>query len=176
MFMTLFLLSTLMQTKAADVPKAEAPPAVKAQIPESAYAPLELYNGAWKIIPGHHNRPYDTLINHCQRADLFYECTQTVDGTVATLMIFVPTDVSGRYHVQGVLPSGEALGRSNITIDHDLWTYDSQEDREGKTYYYRTVNTFTGKDKIHFSQQVSTDGVHFDEKSSGDETRMVPAK
>lgn len=176
MFMIVLLLSTLMQTKAADAPRPEEPPAAKAQIPESAYAPLELYNGAWKIVPGHQNRPYDTLVNHCQRADLYYECTQTVDGTLAAMVVFVPTDVPGRYHSQVVLPSGEAVGRSNITIDGNLWTYSSEEERNGKTSYYRTVNTFNGKDRIHFSQQTSTDGVHFDEKSSGDETRMAPGK
>lgn len=174
MTMALLVLFALMQTKPAVNETPQSPPAAKAQIPENAYAPLELYNGAWKVVPGHHNRPYDVLVNHCHREDLFYSCTQTVDGTLVALMVFVPTDVPGRYHVQGILPSDEALGRSNITIDHDLWTYDSQEDRDGKTYYYRTVNTFTGKDKIHFSQQMSTDGVHFRETGSGDEQRMAP--
>lgn len=170
MFTTLLLFSALLQAKAASTADPQQSPAPKA-ISEDAYAPLELLNGAWKITPGHHSRPYDTLVNHCHREDLYYSCTQTVDGVLSALLVYVPTDVPGRYHSQVVLPSGEALGRSNITIAGDLWTYDSQEDREGKTYYYRTVNTFTGKDKIHYSQQTSTDGVHFDEKSSGDSVR-----
>jgi hypothetical protein len=173
MLIALVLMSALLQTKPATVPAASAAqaPAAKAGIPESAYAPLELYNGTWKIVPGHHDRPYDTLVNHCHREDLYYSCTQTVNGVLAALVVFVPTDVPGRYHSQVVMPSGEAVGRSDITIDGDLWSYNSQEDRNGKTYYYRTVNTFTGKDKIHYSQQTSSDGVHYDEKSSGDEQR-----
>jgi hypothetical protein len=163
------VLSALLQTKPAAGAQAAAP--AKAEIPESAYAPLQLYNGTWKIVPGHHDRPYDTLVNHCHREDLYYSCTQTVNGVLSALVVFVPTDVPGRYHSQVVMPSGEAVGRSDITIDGDLWTYSSQEDRNGKTYYYRTVNTFTGKDKIHYSQQTSSDGVHYDEKSSGDEQR-----
>ena len=176
MITTLVLLCALLHTEPASNGVTEPPPAAKTSIPESAYAPLKLYDGAWKIVPGHHNRPYDTLVNHCKRADLFYQCTQTVDGTIAAMVVFVPTDVPGRYHSQVVLPSGEATGRSDITIDGDLWTYTAEEDRNGKSFYYRTVNTFSGKDKVHFSQQTSTDGVHFDEKSSGDEQRIEPGK
>ncbi len=169
-------MSALLQTKSAANVSAVLPAPAKASIPENAYAPLELYNGTWKIVPGHHNRPYDTLVNRCQRADLFYSCTQTVDGTLVAMVVFVPTDVPGRYHSQVVLPSGEAVGRSNITIEGDQWTYSSEEDRNGKPFYYRTVNTFDGKNKIHFSQQTSSDGVHFDEKSSGDEQRIETGK
>lgn len=162
MLTTLVLFSALMQTNAA----------TPAQKLEDVYRPLEIYQGTWKMVPGGQDRAYDTLVTQCNRADLFYECAQSVNGKFAGLLVFVPAAEKAHYYSQFIRPSGERSGRSDIVIDGDRWTYNLKVERKGETLYHRTVNTFDGNNKIRFSQQASTDGVHFVEKRNGNEQRV----
>ena len=43
----------------------------------------------------------------------------------------------------------------------------------GKTMNYRTVNTFSGKTKIHFEQSESADGKEWKVTGSGDEVKVA---
>lgn len=139
---------------------------------EDAYTPLALYNGGWRIQKPGTAAP-DNLVNHCARTGTFYSCEQVVNGKTTALVIFVPGDAPGKYHTQAVLPSGEATGRGDLTIDGNRWEYLGKDVEGTKTTWYRTVNVFTGKDHIHYEQAQSTDGTHWVTGSSGDEDRVT---
>ena len=138
------------------------------------YAALRLYSGSWRVgrsdmAPG--AKPED-LTNQCTVVGKYFVCQQTVNGAVTSLMIFVPADQSGHYYTQNVNPQGRALGRGDLEISGDHWVFSNSWDQGGKTTFYRTLNTFTGRDHIHFEQQESTNRKDWVTKSSGDETRV----
>jgi hypothetical protein len=87
-------------------------------------------------------------------------------------MIFVPADQPGHYYTQNVNTQGRALGRGDLEISGDHWEFSNAWDQGGKITFYRTLNTFTGRDHIHFEQQESTNRKDWTPKSSGDETRV----
>jgi len=66
---------------------------------------------------------------------------------------------------------GISEGRSGFQIEHNRWTYSSNWNQGGKTTYYRTVNVFDGRNRIHFEQSESDDNKQWVVKSSGEETR-----
>ena len=134
------------------------------------YEPLRLYQGSWKL-QKQGKATVDVIVNQCNLTGKYYACEQAVNGSVSSLIVFVPGAAAGDFFVQSVLPDGRAAGRVELRIDGNLWTYSNRVMGDGKTTYYRTTNTFTGKDRIHFEQFESADGVHFSLKASGDEFR-----
>ena len=136
---------------------------------ESAYAPLWLYKGTWEVKPA--GGKVDKLLNECNLIGKYFGCQQTVNGRLSALVIFIPADKSGHYFTQAVLPEGWAVGRGELEIDGDHWTYHSKQTENGKTMYYRTTNLFSGKDNIHFEISESSDGEHWTVTKSGDEVR-----
>lgn len=138
---------------------------------QDAYAPLALYNGGWTVHKA--GAAADHLVNHCARTGFYYVCEQVVNGKTAALIIFVPADSPGAYHTQAVLPSGQALGRDDLTIHGDQWVYLGKAVDGSKTTWFRTTNVFTGKDHIHFQQAQSSDGTHWTDGPSGDEDRVT---
>lgn len=139
---------------------------------DDAYTPLELYNGGWRVQKA--GAAPDTLVNHCARTGFYYMCEQVVNGKTSALVVFVPADAPGKYHSTVVLPSGEANGPGDLTIDGNRWVYIGKSVDGNKTTWFRTTNIFTGKDHIHFEQAQSTDGTHWTTGRSGDEDR-IPA-
>ena len=77
------------------------------------------------------------------------------------------------YFTNALLPDGYAGGRGELTISGDNWTYMGKSEDGGKTSYQRTRNTFTGKDRIHYEQGESADGVNWTVTGSGDEVRAA---
>lgn len=148
-----------------------APRLIKASDP---YAPLWLYQGGWRLA-GKSNNSAETsvqLTNACALIGKYFACQQTVNGSVASLIIFIPTAEAGHYYTQAVLPEGLAAGRGQLDIEGDRWTYNSKDDEDGsKNPHHRTTNLFTGKDRIHFEQLESADGQHWTVIKSGDEMR-----
>jgi hypothetical protein len=140
---------------------------------DARFEPLWLYQGTWdttRTVPG--SPPASSkLQNDCAEIGQFFLCQQTVDGKVAALITFTPASTKGHYYTQAVLPDGHATGRGDLEIEGDRWTYPGKEEKDGKTKYYRTVNTFFGKDRIHFEQSESEDGKNWKVTASGDETR-----
>ena len=138
------------------------------------FAPLRLYAGAWRVTrSGMPNgaKP-DDLTNQCTIVGKYFVCQQTVNGAVTSLMIFVPAEQPGHYYTQNVNTQGRALGRGDLEISGDHWVFSSSWDQGGKMSFYRTTNTFTGHDHIHFEQQQSTNRKDWTTASSGDETRV----
>jgi hypothetical protein len=134
-------------------------------------APLRLYAGSWQVTqttPAG-KQPY-RLVNDCARIGRYFACQQTVNGTPGPLVVFVPGAVPGHYHTQIVLPDGAALGPpGTLTIAGDHWTYLGEPDAKGLRY--RTVNIFSGRDRIHFESARSTDGKTWTVTMAGNETR-----
>lgn len=150
-----------------------------AAAPSNPYTPLWLYNGSWRVTrkdlaPG--AKP-DELMNQCALVGKYFACQQTVNGTPGALLIFVPTGEPGRYYTQNVRPDALASRRGDLQIEGNTWTYRTAWDQGGKTTYYKTLNTFSGKDRIHFEQLESTNNKDWKTTNSGDEVRIAgPAK
>ncbi|MGI8959945.1 MAG: hypothetical protein ACR2IV_09330 [Bryobacteraceae bacterium] len=145
---------------------------------EAIHAPLLLYEGTWRVTRKSAGKgaKAERLVNHCALLGKYFACQQAVDGTERGLVIFIPAEKSGHYYTQTITPEGRATGRADLEISRDHWTYLSRWPQEnGKIVYYRTTNTFTGKDHIHFEQAESADGTQWVVKDSGDEARAAAA-
>ena len=152
--------------------------AATAQSADATFAPLWSYQGAWHVTrsdlaPG--AKP-DELVNQCALLGAYFACQQTVNGKPSELLIFVAANKPGHYYTQSVNPEGRAGGRGDLEINGDQWTFSSTWDEGGKTTYYRTTNTFTGKDRIHFDQAESTNGKDYKVTHSGDDVRIGRAR
>ncbi len=73
------------------------------------------------------------------------------------LLVFLPAKTAGQYYTQSIMPDGRAGGRGDLAIEGDKWIYLSNWNQGGKTTFYRTTNVFSGKDRIHYEQQESTE-------------------
>ncbi len=146
----------------------------QAQHSGSLYQPLWLYNGTWEVSPGGAaaGKKPDTLVNQCAELGKDFACGQTVNGQSVGLVVFVEKGGVGHYVAQTIMPDGRASGLVTLTVDGDTWTYSSRRDEYGKTTFYRTLNIFTGKNKIHFSSEHSPDQKNWTVDNSGDEVRV----
>ena len=59
-------------------------------------------------------------------------------------------------------------GRGELKIEGNRWTYSGKSEKDGKVTYHRTINTFTGTDKIHSESSDSPDGEHWTVTHTGD--------
>ena len=141
---------------------------------DTTYAPLWLYQGAWRVTRANLASPAkpDELVNQCALLGKYFTCGQTVNGKPAELLGFVPAGNPGHYYTQTVNPEARAGGRGELEISGDKWTYTSTWDQGGRTTYYRTTNIFTGKDHIHFEQAESPDGKDYKVTGLGDEVKV----
>ena len=154
------------------LPLAASGPAPAALDP---YAPLWTYKGSWKVTRA--GAAPETLVNDCGRVGEFFGCQQTVNGAVVGLLIIIPSKDRGHYYTQTVLPRGRATGLGELEIAGDRWTFaSSQPNATGKVIHYRTINTFTGKTRIHFEQSESTDGDHWTPDGSGETVKQAESK
>ena len=141
------------------------------------FAPIKVYEGTWTVVSAHtmagQGRP-DTIVNHCNEGTAFYTCEQVVNGKSLALIVYTATEDPTKFHSQPVLPDGQAVGRGDLTILGDHWTFlGSGKDAAGKETFYRTENLFTGRDKIHFEQYESSDNKSWVKKNEGDEVRLL---
>jgi hypothetical protein len=143
---------------------------------DPVYAPLFRYVGTWQISRA--NMPAgskpDTLINDCALVGRYFACQQTVNSSPGGLVVYIPTNQPGHFYTQTILPEGRATGRDELEIAGDQWTYTSRRDQNGRTTFYRTRNTFAGKNRIHFEQAESNNGKDWTVQNSGDEVRLGP--
>jgi hypothetical protein len=142
------------------------------------YAPLRLYDGKWDLVPAGGDKPAAPvhIENHCAKVGEFFACNQFVNGKNMARVIFLPThpieDGGYAYHNQALGVEGGGSGSwGRLEIVGDRWVYSSDETDNGKKIYHRTINVFSGSDKIHFDVQRSEDGVNWTTKMSGDEAR-----
>jgi hypothetical protein len=142
------------------------------------YAPLRLYDGKWDLIPAS-DKPAEPMHieNHCAKVGEFFACNQFVNGKNMALVIFFPShpleNGGYAYRNQALRVEGANSGTwSNVEITGDRWVYSSEETDKEKKIYWRTINLFSGPDKIHFEVQRSEDGAKWTTTMSGDEARV----
>ncbi|MGA8617852.1 MAG: hypothetical protein WB660_04950 [Candidatus Sulfotelmatobacter sp.] len=125
------------------------------------YAPLYLYEGRWIFTTTSSSsvKKSESVTTHCGRLGTYFLCEQTINGEQDDLMIFIAREQTGRYYTQSVTKDGYASGRGDLIIEGDRWTYLDKAEQNGTTIYYRNVNVFSGKNRIHFEQAESSDGV-----------------
>lgn len=137
---------------------------------EDPYAPLGLYQGQWRLTPAGGAMALE-VSNHCARTGLFFACEQVVDGKPFALVVFQPTGGTPQrytYRSQILQADGSAPGAwSEVTIEGPHWTYLSQG-----AVRRRTLNAFSGPDRIHYTVQHSADGLSWVTDSEGDEQRL----
>lgn len=136
-----------------------------------AVAPLRTYAGHWSVVRQGAPKP-DDLKNECSLIGNYFACQQTVNGEVSGLLLLIPSGTTGRYHTQNVLPNGRATGLGELQIDGNKWVFLSTWNQGAKSIRYRTTNTFSGRDRIHFQQEESEDGRTWKTTGSGDDTRV----
>jgi hypothetical protein len=166
--------STMPQTDQA----AGSGPAKAANLARDPYAPLRLYDGKWEVHPASGDKAAETvhLENQCAKAGDFFACNQFVGGKSMALVVFLPShpveNGGYAYRNQALRVEGENSGVwGNLEIVGDRWVYSSDPADKGKKTMWRTINVFSGPDKIHFEVQRSEDGVKWETTMSGDETR-----
>ncbi len=145
-------------------------------VPDSVYDPLTLYAGVWSVLTDG-SKDAVRLENKCSRTGLFYSCEQVVDGKPVALVVFLPvTGRSGavlKYRTQALTPEASPGGEwSRLSIDGDRWTYLWESVDAGRKVYWRNVNVFSGKDKVHFEVSNSANGSTWKLQSRGDEVRI----
>jgi hypothetical protein len=143
---------------------------------DDPYGPLRLYDGKWNILPSEDGKGALQLENHCTKTGLFFVCEQVVSGKSVALVVFLPiakTPSGGEeYRTQALTADANPAGDwGKLTIEGDRWIYSWESTDGGKKSYWRNINTFSGKDKIHFEIQRSEDGTTWKMQKSGDEQR-----
>jgi hypothetical protein len=132
------------------------------------YDALRVYAGTWDVNRKGAPKP-DRLVNECNLLGTYFACQQTLNGKVMALILFIPREKAGTFYTQAVLTDGSAVGKGQLEIEGDRWTFFSTEG--GSTY--RTTNVFSGKDRIRFESAESADGKSWKITASGDEKRIV---
>lgn len=134
------------------------------------FGPLTVYEGTWRVTIA--NQAPETLMNKCAALGIYFACSQNVNGAESGLLIFIPSGAAGHYLTQSIRPDGRATGLDQMQIGGNVWTFMSRRDEYGKTTFYRTLNTFSGKNHIHFESGHSSDQKNWTVDRSGDDTRI----
>ena len=150
---------------------------IAAAAPPRADTPLLSYAGTWAVTrsnasPG--SKP-EELRNDCNSVGKYFACEQNVNGNVTGLLLIIPASQAGHYNTQIVLPDGRATGKGELAISGNQWVFSSIWNSGGKTMRYRTTNTFSDKNHIHFQQEESSDGTHWQVTGTGDDVRTTGA-
>lgn len=142
---------------------------------ENPYTPLMLYNGTWHVTRKDSPKP-DTMANLCTKVGHFFTCDQTINGGPGSLLVFIPrTDKPGQYYTQNIRPEGRATSRGDLQINGDVWTFLTNWDNgSGHTTYYKTVDTFIGRTRIHYEQSESSNNKDWTVTNTGEQTRAKP--
>jgi hypothetical protein len=148
-------------------------PAVRSA--QDPLASLMAFSGTWQVTRKDAAKP-DLMVNQCTKTGHYFTCDQSVNGGPSALLVFIPrTDKPGEYYTQNIRPEGRATSRGDLEIKGDTWTFLSNWDNSGRTVYYRTVDTFVSKTRIHYEQAESSNGKDWTVTNSGEEIR-TPAK
>jgi hypothetical protein len=151
--------------------------AISAAAADPAFAPLSVYEGSWRVTPAASNagaKPYQLAVE-CALVGKYFTCQQTTEGRAGSLLVIIPAEHPGHYNTQTIMPDGRATGRDELEISGNQWTFRSRRQEGTKTTQYRTLYTFSGKDRIHFEQAQSNDGKQWTVTNSGDQIRITRA-
>ncbi|HEX3364271.1 hypothetical protein [Phenylobacterium sp.] len=161
---------------AALLPVLAAGAAASAEAPD--YSPLQLYEGAWKVVmPAPVGPPLTVgMVNSCGRVGANFACQQALAGVPGAMTIFMPTAVRGAWRTRIVSGDGLVDGPpGELTIDGPVWTFLTQEKTAKGVTWTRNINRFVGADRIHFEVATSPDGKTWTLDVAGDEVRVPPS-
>lgn len=144
--------------------------AAPSQAATNPYVPLALYQGTWRELPSG-RKPFQ-LANVCGRIGDYFACQQAVHGDAAVLLVFIPAKEAGHYYTQSVLPNGWAGARGELQIQGSYWVFQSKAQTGNRSVYYRTINRFSGENRIRYEIYQSTDHQHWKRTGGGDEIRL----
>jgi len=141
---------------------------------DDPYASLKRYDGDWTVISS--DGKTTQLENHCARTGLFFACEQVLNGKSAALVVFLPAGKTAEgqtYRTQALTADAHTPGPwFHLAIDGDRWVYAAGAERDkNHPLHQRTLNQFSGPDRIHFEVQTSKDGKAWTTTLSGDEQR-----
>jgi hypothetical protein len=139
------------------------------------YAALKMLDGKWEVMFSEQKIPTQ-LENHCAKTGLFFACEQVVDGKTAALVVYLPgisTPTGAQEYKTRVLTPAAKGGCdwNRLTIEGDKWFYTWESTDDGKKTFWRNVNTFAGRDRIHFEIQHSPDGAQWTTEKQGNDIR-----
>lgn len=143
--------------------------------PVGVFSSISFYEGNWQVTPGMSGSVPDVLSNHCEEFTEYFVCQQTVNGKVGALIVFVYGGTTGHYNTQAILPGGAAQGRGDLLIEGQRWTFSGKSEDRGKATYFRTINDWHGRDRIHFEVAHSPDDKTWVIDHQGEE-RRIPLK
>lgn len=139
---------------------------------------IRAYAGTWKTQMEHFDTAHSkagkessTLRNDCWKSGGYYVCDQFVNGESKALIVFTYNDKDKTYTTYPITPGGGTAGHGKLVIDGNVWTYPWENTENGKTTYFRVVNTFTAPNKIEFRQEFSTDKQNWTLMAKGSEAK-----
>ena len=146
--------------------------------PATGIDAIYAYAGTWKTSITHLDTPYSkasketsTLHNDCWKSGSYLACRQIVDGVPKVLLVFT-CKADGRTCTSYQIPSdGGEPGSGTLTLDGNTWVFPWSVAKDGKTTYFRVVNTWSSANTIEFSQEFSADQVHWTSMATGHESR-----
>jgi len=140
---------------------------------------IQAYEGTWKTEMEHFNTAYSkagkestTLQNDCWKSGEFYACHQVVNGESKALIVFTYDSTTKAYTTYPITLDGRAAGHGKLVIEGNVWTYPWEDSENGKTTYFRVVNTFTAPNRIEFQQEYSTDQKSWTLMAKGSEVKQ----
>ena len=140
---------------------------------------IQAYAGTWKTEMEHFNTAYSkagkestTLQNDCWKSGEFYACHQIVNGESKALIVFTYDSTTKAYTTYPIMLDGRAAGHGKLVIEGKVWTYPWEDSENGKTTYFRVVNTFTAPNRIEFQQEYSTDQKSWTLMAKGSEVKQ----
>jgi hypothetical protein len=134
---------------------------------------LKKYSGSWQVVRKSAPANKEELKIQCALAGSFYACQHSSHGAVSGLLVFAPTNDPNRFNTQYVMPDARATGKGDLRIDGDRWVLTNTWNSGSGTSRSRTTYTFTGANKMEFTQEESTDGQHWQSKDSGEQVRIA---
>ena len=137
------------------------------------------YQGTWKIETEHFNTRFSkaakessTLRNDCWRSEGFFVCDQFVNGESKDLIVFTYDAKDDTYGSYSVPAAGGEGGSGKLIVKGNVWTFPWEDKQDGKTVYFRIVNTFTAPGTIEYRQEFSEDKVHWTVTAKGLERKL----
>ena len=102
---------------------------------------------------------------------VFDEFVRHPIGDPKVLIVFTCSGRDNTCTSYQIPPDGTDPHAGKMTIDGDTWTFPWSTTEDGKTVWFRVVNTWSSPTSIQYRQEFSTDHVHWTPMSVGHEVK-----
>ena len=163
------------------VPVALVPALASAAPAPAGLDKIAAYAGSWKGKTENFTTPYSkagketsTLYNDAWRSGDFYVIHQVVNGKPApVLSVYTYDTKADLYHVSSVPMDGSDPGSAGtLIIKGNVWTFPWEYKHDGKTTWFRVVNTWSSPRTIEYRQEFSADKIHWTVMGKGTEHKI----